>query len=123
VPGIAAMLLVIVTTLVTAMGLARERESGTLEQVLVTPSGRSGCSSEAPPFLVIGVVDVGSSSRWDLGVRRPDAGSLLVGGLGVVLYLFSTLGMGLFISTASQTQQQAFLGGFLFMMPAILLSG
>jgi ABC-2 type transport system permease protein len=53
----------------------------------------------------------------------PLRGNLLVAGVGVALYVFSTLGMGLFISTVSQTQQQAFLGGFLFMMPAILLSG
>jgi ABC-2 type transport system permease protein len=125
VPGISAMLLVIVTTLVTAMGLARERESGTLEQVLVTPIRPIWLLlGKLLPFLVIGVVDVGlllAVGTWIFEV--PLRGSLLVGLLGVVLYLFSTLGMGLFISTVSQTQQQAFLGGFLFVMPAILLSG
>ncbi len=125
VPGIAAMLLVIVTTLVTAMGLARERESGTLEQVLVTPIRPIWLLlGKLLPFLVIGVVDVGlllAVGTWLFEV--PLRGSLLVGFLGVVLYLFSTLGMGLFISTVSQSQQQAFLGGFLFVMPAILLSG
>jgi ABC-2 type transport system permease protein len=125
VPGISAMLLVIVTTLVTAMGLARERENGTLEQVLVTPIRPLWLLlGKLLPFLVIGVVDVGlllAVGTWVFDV--PMRGSLIVGGLGVVLYLFSTLGMGLLISTASQTQQQAFLGGFLFMMPAILLSG
>ena len=125
VPGIAAMLLVIVTTLVTAMGLARERESGTLEQVLVTPIRPIWLLiGKLLPFLVIGFVDVGlllAVGTWIFDV--PLRGSLLVGALGVVLYLFSTLGTGLFISTVSQTQQQAFLGGFLFVMPAILLSG
>jgi ABC-2 type transport system permease protein len=125
VPGISAMLLVIVTKLVTAMGLARERESGTLEQVLVTPIRPIWLLlGKLLPFLVIGVVDVGlllAVGTWIFEV--PLRGSLLVGLLGVVLYLFSTLGMGLFISTVSQTQQQAFLGGFLFVMPAILLSG
>jgi len=125
VPGISAMLLVIVTTLVTAMGLARERESGTLEQVLVTPIRPIWLLvGKLLPFLVIGLVDVGlllAVGTWVFDV--PLRGSLLVGLLGVVLYLFSTLGTGLFISTVSQTQQQAFLGGFLFMMPAILLSG
>ncbi len=125
VPGISAMLLVIVTTLVTSMGLAREREVGTLEQVLVTPIRPVWLLlGKLLPFLVIGFVDVGlllAVGTWLFDV--PLRGSLMVGGLGVALYLFSTLGMGLFISTVSQTQQQAFLGGFLFLMPAILLSG
>ncbi len=125
VPGISAMLLVIVTTLVTAMGLARERESGTLEQVLVTPIRPVWLLlGKLLPFLVIGIVDVGlllAVGTWAFGV--PMRGSLLVGGFGVILYLFSTLGAGLLISTVSSTQQQAFLGGFLFLMPAILLSG
>jgi ABC-2 type transport system permease protein len=125
VPGIAAMLLLIVTTIVTAMGLSRERETGTLEQVLVTPIrpfyllvGKMG------PFVVIGLVDVMllvSAGTWLFGV--PIRGSLLVLLVGTLLYLLSTLGMGLLISTLSRTQQQSFLGGFLFMMPAILLSG
>ena len=119
------MLLLIVTTIVTAMGLARERESGTLEQVLVTPIRPIWLLlGKLLPFLVIGIVDVAlllAVGTWLFDV--PLRGSFLVGLLGVVLYLFSTLGMGLLISTLSQTQQQAFLGGFLFVMPAILLSG
>jgi ABC-2 type transport system permease protein len=125
VPGIAAMLLVIVTTLVTAMGLARERENGTMEQVLVTPIRPAWLLlGKLLPFLVIGFVDFAllmAVGTWLFEV--PLRGNLLVGAVGVTLYLFSTLGTGLFISTVSQTQQQAFLGGFLFMMPAILLSG
>jgi len=125
VPGIAATLLVIVTTLVTAMGLSRERENGTMEQVLVTPIQPVWLLlGKLLPFLVIGLVDMGlliGVGTWLFDV--PLRGSLLVGLVGVALYLFSTLGVGLFISTVSQTQQQAFLGGFLFMLPAILLSG
>jgi ABC-2 type transport system permease protein len=125
VPGIAATLLVIVTTLVTAMGLSRERENGTMEQVLVTPIRPTWLLlGKLLPFLLIGVLDMGlliAMGTWLFDV--PLRGSLLVAGLGVALYLFSTLGMGLFISTASQTQQQAFLGGFLFLLPGILLSG
>lgn len=125
VPGIAAMLLVIVTTLVTAMGLARERENGTMEQVLVTPIRPLWLLlGKLLPFLVIGFVDMGlllAAGAWIFDV--PLRGDLLVVAAGVSLYLFSTLGVGLLISTVSQTQQQAFLGGFLFMLPAILLSG
>jgi len=125
VPGIAGTLLVIVTTLVTAMGLSREREMGTMEQVLVTPIRPLWLLvGKLLPFLVIGIFDVlllVAVGSWVFEV--PLRGSLLVGAMGVLLYLFSTLGVGLFISTMSQNQQQAFLGGFIFMMPAILLSG
>jgi ABC-2 type transport system permease protein len=125
VPGIAGTLLVIVTTLVTAMGLSREREMGTMEQVLVTPIRPLWLLlGKLLPFLVIGIFDVlllVAIGSWVFEV--PLRGSLLVGAVGVLLYLFSTLGIGLLISTLSQNQQQAFLGGFIFMMPAILLSG
>ncbi len=125
VPGIAGTLLVIVTTLVTAMGLSREREMGTMEQVLVTPIKPLWLlTGKLLPFLVIGAFEVLlllAVGTWVFAV--PIRGSLLVGGAGVLLYLFSTLGVGLFISTMSSNQQQAFLGGFIFMMPAILLSG
>jgi ABC-2 type transport system permease protein len=125
VPGIAGTLLVIVTTLVTAMGLSREREMGTMEQVLVTPIRPIWLLlGKLLPFLVIGIFDVlllVAVGSWVFEV--PLHGSPLVGATGVLLYVFSTLGVGLLISTISQNQQQAFLGGFIFMMPAILLSG
>jgi ABC-2 type transport system permease protein len=125
VPGIAGTLLVIVTTLVTAMGLSREREMGTMEQVLVTPIRPLWLLlGKLLPFLIIGIFDVlllVAIGSWVFEV--PLRGNLLVGAAGVLLYVFSTLGVGLLISTASQNQQQAFLGAFLFMMPAILLSG
>jgi ABC-2 type transport system permease protein len=125
VPGIAGTLLVIVTTLVTAMGLSREREMGTMEQVLVTPIRPLWLLiGKLLPFLVIGIFDVlllVAVGSWVFEV--PLRGNLLVGAVGVLLYVFSTLGVGLLISTVSQNQQQAFLGGFIFMMPAILLSG
>jgi ABC-2 type transport system permease protein len=125
VPGIAGTLLVIVTTLVTAMGLAREREMGTMEQILVTPIKPLWLLvGKLLPFLVIGVFEVLlllAVGTWVFAV--PIRGNLLVGAAGVLLYVFSTLGTGLLISTMSDNQQQAFLGGFIFMMPAILLSG
>jgi len=125
VPGIAGTLLVIVTTLVTAMGLSREREMGTMEQVLVTPIKPLWLLvGKLLPFLVIGFFDVillVAVGTWVFEV--PIRGALPVAALGVLLYVFSTLGVGLLISTLSQNQQQAFLGGFIFMMPAILLSG
>ena len=125
VPGIAAMLLVVVTTLVTAMGLAREREQGTLEQVAVTPVPASVLlAAKMTPFVFIGFFDVlllVTVGTWVFGV--PLRGNLSVMALATLLYLLSTLGVGLLISTISANQQQAFLGGFLFTLPAMLLSG
>ncbi len=125
IPGIAAMLLLIVTTIVTAMGLSREREMGTLEQVLVTPIRPLFLLvGKMAPFVVIGLVDVAllmAAGTWLFDV--PLRGNLLVLLSGTLLYLMTTLGVGLLISTVSTTQQQSFLGGFLFALPAILLSG
>jgi ABC-2 type transport system permease protein len=125
VPGIAAMLLLIVTTIVTAMGLSREREMGTLEQVLVTPIGPLWLLlGKMLPFVLIGLFDVllvVAAGAWLFDVPIRGALPLLFG--GALLYLGATLGVGLLISTVSTTQQQSFLGGFLFALPAILLSG
>ena len=125
IPGVMTILLVITTTLVTAMGLSREREMGTLEQVLVTPIRPLFLLvGKMTPFLVIGCFDVLlvlTVGVWIFGV--PLHSNLALVAAGTVLYVLSTLGIGLLISTVSRTQQQAFLAGFLFAMPAILLSG
>jgi ABC-2 type transport system permease protein len=125
VPGIAAMLLVIVTTFTSAMGLAREREMGTLEQVLVTPIRPFALLvGKMAPFVVIGLFDVTllvAVGSWLFDIPIRGHVSLLY--LGTALYLMTTLGAGLLISTVSASQQQAFLGGFLFTIPAVLLSG
>jgi ABC-2 type transport system permease protein len=125
IPGIMSMLLIVVTTIVTAMGLAREREMGTLEQVLVTPIRPWVLLvGKMLPFVAIGLFDVLFAlavGSWLFAM--PLRGSLWIVALGASLYLMTTLGVGLLISTVSRTQQQAFLGGFLFAMPAMLLSG
>jgi ABC-2 type transport system permease protein len=125
VPGIIALLLLVVTVIVTAMGLARERETGTLEQVLVTPmSPIVLLTGKLLPYVFIGLFDFLFAivvATWLFGV--PIHGQLRVAFVGTCAYLISTLGVGLLISTLSQTQQQAFIGGFLFLLPAILLSG
>lgn len=125
VPGIAAMILLIITTVVMAMGLAREREMGTLEQVLVTPlSPRVLMLGKVLPFVVIGLLDFGVAlvaGSYVFGM--PLSGSLPLVFGGTLLYLLCTLGAGLFVSTIARTQQQAFMAGFLVMLPAILLSG
>lgn len=125
IPGVIAMLLVISTTVVTAMGLSREREMGTLEQVLVTPIRPLFLLlGKMAPFLVIGCFNVFlvlTAGVWLFKVPIP--GNPLVLVTGTLLYLLCTLGVGLLISSVSKTQQQSFLAGFLFIMPAILLSG
>lgn len=125
VPGVAAAVLLIITTLVTAMGVAREREMGTLEQVLVTPLGRTTfVFGKILPYALIGLFDVtliltAGTYLFDVPVR----GSLLVVYAAAALYLLTTLGVGLFLSTISRSQQQAILAGFFFVMPAMILSG
>ena len=125
VPGVAAVTLLIVTTIVTAMGLAREKEMGTIEQLMITPMRPVVLLlGKTLPFALIGLVVAGlviSIGTNLFGV--PVRGSLLCIFLGAVLYLMSTLGVGVFISTMARTQQQAILAGFFFLMPAILLSG
>jgi ABC-2 type transport system permease protein len=125
IPGVMAMLLVITTTIVTAMGLSREREMGTLEQILVTPIRPIILLlGKMAPFLAIGCFDVFlvlTTGVWIFGVPVNGPASVLV--VGTMLYLVCTLGIGLLISSVSKTQQQSFLAGFLFVMPAILLSG
>lgn len=125
VPGVAAMLLIVVTTLITAMGLAREREMGTLEQVMVTPlQPWVLLVGKIVPYVIIGLFDVSLAlavGTWVFDVPVRGGVDVLFG--GTLLYLLSTLGVGLFLSTVSENQQQAFLGGFLFMMPTVLLSG
>jgi ABC-2 type transport system permease protein len=125
VPGVAATLLIVVTLIVTAMGLAREKESGTLEQVLVTPI-RPGVLilGKTIPYAAIGLVDLGlvvTAGAWIFDV--PIEGDLVLLAFAGFLYLLTTLGTGLLIATFAQTQQQAFMGSFLVVMPAILLSG
>lgn len=125
VPGIASMLLLMITTIVMSMGLARERETGTLEQILVTPVEPAVLLvGKMLPFAMIGLFDfvlamVVGAYVFDVPMR----GSFLLLTGATLLYLMSTLSMGLLISTISATQQQAFMGGFFFMMPAALLSG
>jgi ABC-2 type transport system permease protein len=125
IPGVMTMLLVITTTIVTAMGLSREREMGTLEQVLVTPIRPLFLLlGKMTLFLAIGCFDVFlvlTAGVWIF--KAPVYGNPLVLVAGNMLYLLCTLGIGLLISSISKTQQQSFLAEFLFVMPAILLSG
>jgi ABC-2 type transport system permease protein len=124
-PGVLATLLLNVTAIVTAMGLARERESGTLEQILVTPIRPAVLlAGKCLPYVLFGLIDVlAILLLGNLIFDVPFRGSFGVVALGSFLYLFSTLGIGILIATVSSSQQQAMLGAFAFMLPAMLLSG
>jgi ABC-2 type transport system permease protein len=124
-PGVLATLLLNVTAIVTAMGLARERETGTLEQILVTPIRPAVLlAGKCLPYILFGLIDVlAILLLGNVIFDVPFRGSLGVIALGSFLYLFSTLGIGILIATLSSSQQQAMLGAFAFMLPAMLLSG
>lgn len=125
VPAVLAMVLTIVTMLLTSMGLTREKEIGTLEQIMVTPVRPIELMiGKVLPFAIIGLVDVVvivAVAALVFGV--PVRGSILALLFASALFLMSTLGLGLFISTLSATQQQAMLNAFFVMLPALMLSG
>lgn len=125
VPGVLAMLVAVVSIILSSMAIVREREIGTMEQIMVTPIGRlEFILGKTIPFVLIGFIDVILISLiavfW---FRVPMLGNPPVLLLGTGLYLLSTLGVGLFISTVSSTQQQAMMTAFFFMLPAFMLSG
>ena len=125
VPGVIAMLVMLVSLLLTSMAVVREREVGTLEQIAVTPITRSEfILGKTVPFALIGFFDVVAITAvgvfW-FGVPVRGSLPLLFG--CTTLYLMTSLGAGLLISTISATQQQAMMTVFLFYFPAVLLSG
>jgi ABC-2 type transport system permease protein len=126
IPGIVALLLLVVTTNLSAMAIVREKEVGTLEQLNVTPLARwELIAGKLLPYALIGMIDVVLVLIVSIGwFEVPMRGSIvLLFGMSVV-YLMSTLGLGLFISTISQTQQQAMMTAtFFFLTPMIYLSG
>jgi ABC-2 type transport system permease protein len=124
-PGVIAQLVMIISIILSSMAIVREREIGTMEQIMVTPIGRMEfILGKTIPFALIGFVDVALVSAIAvLWFQVPLEGHLLTLFFATGLFLLSTLGVGLFISTVSQTQQQAMMTTFFFMMPAILLSG
>lgn len=125
VPGLVGLLTLLVTMMVTAMSVAREREQGTFDQLLVTPlTPAEILIGKAAPGMLIGLIEatlvVVIAVLW---FRVPLVGSLAVLYTGVVLFLLAAVGIGLAISSLAMTLQQALLGTFLFMVPAVILSG
>ncbi len=125
VPGVIAIIVMLITLMLTSMAVVREKEIGTMEQIMVTPiTPIEFILGKTVPFALIGFADVVLITVigvfW-FGV--PIRGNLLLLFLATALYLMTTLGAGLFISTVSQTQQEAMMSTFFFYFPAVLLSG
>lgn len=125
VPGVLAMVLLVITMMLTSMGLTREKELGTLEQVMVSPlKPVELIIGKTVPFAALGMIDVLLVVCLAVLVFHvPVRGSLfaLFGASGI--FLITTLGLGLFVSTISATQQQAMMNAFFIMLPALMLSG
>ena len=125
VPGVIAIIVMLVTLMLTSMAIVREKEIGTIEQLLVSPiTPAEFILGKTLPFALIGYADVLLVAA--LGVfwfEVPIRGSLPLLLVATTFYLMTTLGIGLFISTVSRTQQQAMMSVFFFYFPAVLLSG
>ncbi|MBI4470404.1 MAG: ABC transporter permease [Acidobacteria bacterium] len=125
VPGVLANVITVVTLIMTAMALVREKEIGTMEQLMVTPLRPVELIlGKTIPFAVVGLIDVvlvTAAALLIFHIPFRGSGLMLLG--CSVLFLLTTLGAGLFISTISQTQQQAMMASFFFFLPAFMLSG
>lgn len=124
-PGVIATIITMMSLLLTAMAIVKEKEIGTMEQLIVSPiKPLELIIGKLLPFAVISLIQI--TLITVLGVfwfHIPLRGSLLLLILATCIYLFTTLGIGLFISTISATQQEAMMSVFLFYMPTVLLSG
>jgi len=124
-PGVIAMLVTVMTLLLTSMAVVREKEIGTIEQLIVSPlTATELILGKLIPFAVIAFIDVAFITAVGvLWFRLPIRGSIILLFASTFVYLFTSLGVGLFISTISSTQQEAMMSTFLFIFPANLLSG
>jgi ABC-2 type transport system permease protein len=126
IPGILALLLLVVTTNLSSMAIVREKELGTLEQLNVTPIARwELIGGKLLPYAIIGMLDVllvvAVAVLW---FEVPLLGSFWLLFAMCLIYLLTTLGLGLFVSTISATQQQAMMtSSFFFLLPMVFLSG
>jgi ABC-2 type transport system permease protein len=125
IPGLAGVVLVFVGTIITSLGVVRERQSGTLEQLAVMPlKPRDVFLGKIVPYFAVAAVDLAIVVGVGVGLFGvPFRGSLAVFALGAVLFLFVTLGIGVLISSVSENQGQAIQLSFMVTLPQVLLSG
>jgi ABC-2 type transport system permease protein len=125
VPGVIAMVVLLISLMLTALSVVREKEIGTLEQILVTPIRSIELMlGKSIPFVLICLGDVILVTLVGvLWFEVPFRGQIWVLLLGTVVFLFSSVGLGLLISTIAATQQQAMMAGNLVLTPAVMLCG
>ncbi len=125
VPGLAGLILVFIGTLITSLGVVRERQTGTLEQLAVMPlRARDVIAGKIAPYLMVAAVDLVIIILIGMGVFHvPFTGNVATFALGAALFLLVTLGMGVLISTLSQNQGQAIQLSIMIVVPQVLLSG
>jgi ABC-2 type transport system permease protein len=125
VPGVLVNIIMLVTLMLTALSVVREKEIGTMEQIMVTPiRPLELILGKTIPFGLLGFIDMALITGIALVVFHvPLRGSFMLLIVCALLFLLSTLGMGLFISTICDTQQQAMMSTFFFFQPAFMLSG
>jgi ABC-2 type transport system permease protein len=125
VPGVMAMLLIINSLVLTSMSITREKELGTFEMLISAPVSASEIIlGKTAPYLILGMVSMPlilGVAVFGFGV--PVRGSLWILAVATLAFLFTAVAIGMLISTFAQNQQQSMMGGFLFLFPAILLSG
>jgi ABC-2 type transport system permease protein len=125
VPGLIAVMLMVISLLLTSIAIVREKEIGTIEQVMVTPIRRTEfIAGKTLPFLITGLITMTNMLivAWPVFDLRVH-GSLVLLYVVAILFLVGNLGIALLISVTAHTQQQALLTAFLVLMPAVLLSG
>ena len=125
VPALAGMILVFIGTIVTSLGVVRERQAGTMEQLAVMPlRPRDVFIGKIAPYFLVAALDlliVLMAGLWIFDV--PFEGSFVTMGVGAILFLFVTLGIGVLISTVSENQGQAIQLAIISLLPQVLLSG
>jgi ABC-2 type transport system permease protein len=125
VPGIIATIVLMMSLLLTSIGVARERELGTLDQLMVSPltPGQFMLGKTIPVVIVAMIQMAGISAIALYWFDIPFRGSAFLLLAGAAVYILAGLSLGLILASVARTQQEAFLGLFLFIMPAIILSG
>ncbi len=125
IPGLAGVILVFVGTVITSLGVVRERQAGTLEQLAVMPLRPADVFlGKIIPYFVVAVVDLAVVLAVGVALFGvPFNGSVATFGLGALLFVFVTLGVGVLISSVSQTQGQAIQLAVMTLLPQVLLSG
>jgi ABC-2 type transport system permease protein len=125
VPGLVVVLLTIIPMMLSAMSLVREKEIGTLEQLMVTPLGKHQILlGKIIPFLILSYIELGIVMTVAMLLFKIDMnGSFLLLSVLALLYLLTTIGLGILISTFTDTQQQAMFVAWFFMVFMIIMSG